>query len=78
MRMDKEINKLIQTPIPVIEDHPFKSGETDIPIMKPSFKKSGSSKKSGSFRFSKDAKKRWDRKPRNKKSKSSNRNNLSA
>jgi ATP-dependent RNA helicase RhlE len=64
-----EINKLIKIPIPVIDDHPFKSFETedesiDIPI-----KKFRTTKKRGSFHYQKNSskitgrtKRRWGRK----------------
>jgi ATP-dependent RNA helicase RhlE len=57
----KEINGLIKTSIPVIEDHPFKSNYSennspDVPV-----KKYRSSNKPGSSRFSKDPRKRWVR-----------------
>jgi ATP-dependent RNA helicase RhlE len=67
----REINKLIKTPIPVIDDHPFKSAEPDNSIIEIPIKKfrSSSSRKPGSFRFSGNSpkesyrtKKRWVRK----------------
>ena len=60
----RDINRLIKTTIPVIEDHPYRSSEAasnsfDVPV-----KKHRSSNKSGSSRFSRDPKKRWVRKSR--------------
>ena len=60
----RDINRMIKTNIPVIEDHPFKSGDSnstnfDVPV-----KKFRSSKKSGSFRSPGGSKRRWERKPR--------------
>ena len=60
----KEINKLIKTPIPVIEDHPFKSAEAENISIEIPVKKFRSSRKPDSFRFSRDSKKRWVRKSR--------------
>ncbi|HKI79964.1 MAG TPA: DEAD/DEAH box helicase [Ignavibacteriaceae bacterium] len=59
----RDINRMIKTNIPVIEDHPFKSGDSnstnfDVPV-----KKFRSSKKSGSFRSNHAPKRRWERKP---------------
>ena len=65
----KEINKLIKTPIPVIEDHPFHSSEiTQSGIEKP-VKNFRASRKPGSFRSHNDYKKRWTGKSRSFKSK---------
>ena len=64
----REINRLIKTPIPVIDDHPFRSAEDNSVIEIP-VKKFRSAGKPDSFRFkgdsSKDSfrkKKRWARK----------------
>lgn len=57
----REINRLIKTPIPVIDDHPYKS-ETDNSIIEIPIKKFRSSRKPDSFRSSRDSKKRWVRK----------------
>ena len=58
----RDINRLIKTPIPVIEDHPFKSGETENGSIEIPVKRFGSSRKPDSFRSSRDSKKRWVRK----------------
>ncbi|MDO8548917.1 MAG: DEAD/DEAH box helicase [Ignavibacteria bacterium] len=63
----KEINRLIKTPIPVIDDHPYKSGEAENNSIEIPVKKFKASKKPGSFHFSRDSKKRWVRKSRSKK-----------
>ncbi len=69
----KEINKLIKIPIPVIEDHPYKLEinleRTENRGAHTFRKKSGSGSKSGSFRFSGNKNKRWDRKPKSIKGK---------
>ncbi len=65
----KEINKLIKTTIPVIEDHPFRSSEiTQSGIEKP-VRKFRTSRKPGSFHSHNDYKKRWAGKSRGFKSK---------
>ena len=56
----KEINKLIKTSIPVIEDHPFKSAgletnSADVPV-----RKFRPSKKTRPFHSSKGSKRRWN------------------
>lgn len=74
----KEINKLIKTNIPVVEDHPYHSGEViDKSNEKPA-KRSRSSKRPGSFHAHKNSqtksfrpKKKWAGRPNKKKSKSS-------
>jgi ATP-dependent RNA helicase RhlE len=58
----KEINRLIKTPITVIDDHPFKSGEAENSIVEIPIKNLRSSKKPGSFGLPKENKKRWVRK----------------
>ena len=58
----KEINKLIKTPIPVIDDHPYKSVEAEAASFEIPVKKFRSSRKPDSFRFSRDSKKRWVKK----------------
>jgi ATP-dependent RNA helicase RhlE len=58
----KEINRLIKTPITVIDDHPFKSGEAENSIVEIPIKNFRSSKKPGSFGLPKENKKRWVRK----------------
>jgi len=63
----KEINRLIKTSIPVIDDHPFKSGEAENNSIEIPVKKFKASKKPGSLHFSRDSKKRWVRKSRSKK-----------
>ncbi len=67
----REINRLIKTPIPVIDDHPFKSGEVDNSKIEIPVRKFRSSGKPDSFRFSKDSKKRWVRKSNSFKKKKS-------
>ena len=65
----KEINKLIRTSIPVIEDHPFRSSEiTQSSIEKP-VKNFRASRKRSSFRSHNDYKKRWTGKSHSFKSK---------
>jgi ATP-dependent RNA helicase RhlE len=64
----RAINKLIKIPIPVIEEHPFKS-DGDISLEK-SNNTHKTSVKSGSFRFRKHTKNRWQRKSRRPKVKS--------
>lgn len=49
----REINRLIKTPIPVIDDHPFKSAEAESFSIKMPVKKFRSSNKARSFRFGK-------------------------
>jgi len=58
----KEINKLIKTPITVIDDHPFKSGEAENSIVEIPIKNFRSSQKQKSFGLPKENKKRWVRK----------------
>ena len=65
----KEINKLIKTPIPVIEDHPFKSNKDEDDTIEIPLRKFRSSKKSSSYRPNKNSsndffqkKKKWVRK----------------
>jgi ATP-dependent RNA helicase RhlE len=58
----KEINRLIKTPITVIDDHPFKSGEAENSIVEIPIKNFRSSKKPGLFGLPKENKKRWVRK----------------
>ena len=58
----KEINKLIKTPITVIDDHPFKSGEAENSIVEIPIRNLRSSKKPRSFGLPKENKKRWVRK----------------
>ncbi|MFZ0454774.1 MAG: DEAD/DEAH box helicase [Ignavibacteriaceae bacterium] len=67
----KEINKLIKTPIPVIDDHPFKLSEEEEYNLEIPLKRFKTSKKQGSFHYPKDSKresyrtkKRWTRKPK--------------
>lgn len=69
----KEINKLIRTPIPVIEDHPFHSSEIIHSSIEKPVKNFRASKKPGSFHSHNDSpkesyrtKKRWVRKFRGK------------
>jgi len=69
----KEINKLIRTPIPVIEDHPFHSSEIINSSIEKPVKKFRASKKPGSFHSHNDSpkesyrtKKRWSEKFRGK------------
>ncbi len=60
----------IKTPIPVIDDHPYKSnGDSSVEI--PS-KKHRAIKRTGSARISKNTKSSWKRKPRRSKEKKSN------
>ena len=65
----REINKLIKIPIPVIEDHPFKSNKNEDDTIEIPLRKFRSSKKSGSYRSNKNSsgdffqkKKKWVRK----------------
>jgi ATP-dependent RNA helicase RhlE len=67
----REINRLIKTPIPVIEDHPFKSDVPDNSTIEIPVRKFRTSRKSGSYSFPKESpkgsfrtKKRWVRKPK--------------
>ena len=60
----REINRLIKTPIPVIEEHPYKLNEADSSSIEMPVKKFRSSRKPDSFKFSRDSKKRWVRKSR--------------
>jgi len=63
----RDINRLIKIPIPVIEDHPYKlnniSEISEDGGTKVFNKNSGTGRRSGSFRFSRDKKKSWRRKP---------------
>lgn len=66
----REINKLIKIPIPVIDDHPFRSNEADnsnieIPVRK--FR--SSTKKPNEFNPSSNSRKRWVRKSKSFKKK---------
>ena len=66
----RDINKLIKTPIPVIDDHPYKSNEescVEIPL-----KKHRAVKRAGYARISKNTKSSWKRKSRRSKEKKSN------
>lgn len=63
----RDINRMIKTSIPVIEDHPFKSSESDNNNVEIPYKKFRSSNRSGSSRFSKNPGKRWVRKSPKKK-----------
>jgi ATP-dependent RNA helicase RhlE len=62
----KEINRLMKTPIPVIEDHPFSSVEIDMNKIEDPVKGRRSSRKTGSYRFKRDSRKRWTAKSRSK------------
>lgn len=69
----KEITKLIRIPIPVVEDHPFRSNEINQNGVEKPVRKFRASKKSGSFnspygspKTSYGSKKRWGGKPRSK------------
>jgi ATP-dependent RNA helicase RhlE len=53
----KEINKLIKTPIPVIEDHPYHSSETTPNTSEKPVRKFRASKRPGSFHTSKNSSK---------------------
>jgi ATP-dependent RNA helicase RhlE len=64
----RDINKLIKTPIPVIDDHPYKLNE-DFGVEIPS-QKHKAGRREGSFRFSKNTKKSRKRKFRYSKAKS--------
>lgn len=68
----KEINKLIKIPIPIIEDHPYKLDvnlqRTESSRIKTFRNKSGR-KRSRSFKFADNKKKRWDRRPKSIKGK---------
>lgn len=77
----RDINRLMQKPIPVIDDHPYKSGEAENNSVENSVQKFRASKKSGSFRFSQNSpkqarrggtKKRWGGKSQSFKMKKSN------
>jgi ATP-dependent RNA helicase RhlE len=66
-----EINKLIKTPIPVIDDHPFKLSEEENYNIEIPVRRFKTSKKTGSFHYSKDSqkasyrtKKKWARNPK--------------
>jgi ATP-dependent RNA helicase RhlE len=63
------INKLLKTSIPVIEDHPFKSGSSENDNFIVPAKKSRAPKRAGSFHSPKNSKKRWVGKSHNKNSK---------
>jgi ATP-dependent RNA helicase RhlE len=69
----KEINRLIKIPIPVIEDHPYK---LDVNIERTesrriqTFRNISGGRRSGSFKFLGNKKKRGDRKPKSIKGKS--------
>lgn len=63
----RDINRLIKTTIPVIEDHPFKSNYSESNSFDVPVKKYRSSNKPGSSRFSKDPRKRWARRSPRKK-----------
>ena len=64
----RDINKLIKTPIPVIDDHPFKlNGDNGVEIPA---KKHKVARRTGSFRFSMNTKNSWKRKSRRPKEKS--------
>ncbi len=65
----REINKLIKTPIPVIDDHPFNTNESDNINFEIPVKNFRSSKKRNSFRKPKNIQNKWMRKSRSKKSK---------
>ncbi|MBS4035251.1 MAG: DEAD/DEAH box helicase [Ignavibacterium sp.] len=58
----KEINKLIKTPITVIDDHPYKSDEAENSIVEIPLKNFRSFQKQKSFGLLKENKKRWVRK----------------
>jgi ATP-dependent RNA helicase RhlE len=63
----RDINRLIKTSIPVIEDHPFKLGEPENSSIDIPYKKFRTSNRSGSSRFSKNSGKRRFRKSSKKK-----------
>ena len=65
----KQINKMIKTNIPVIEDHPFKSDDADNAVIEVPVKKFRPSKKKNGFRFSNESKKKRTGKSRDRKSK---------
>jgi ATP-dependent RNA helicase RhlE len=65
----REINKLIKIPIPIVEDHPFKSNKNDEDSIDIPIRRFRSSKKSGPYNSNKNSsrdsfktKKRWVRK----------------
>ncbi len=67
----REINKLIKTPIPVINDHPFKLSEEENYNFELPIRRIKTAKKTKSFHYAKDSqrqsnqrKKRWSGKPK--------------
>ncbi len=64
----RDINKLIQTPIPIVDEHPFKSDGNEIFSSSP--RNHRSARRSGSSRFQKNTKNNWKRKSRRPKAKS--------
>ncbi len=67
----REINKLIKTPIPVIEDHPYKSDQPDNSVIEIPVRKFKAKNRKDNFKFSRDNKKRWVRKSKGFKKKES-------
>lgn len=65
----RQINRMIKSNIPIIEDHPFKSVETDEVDFKKPAKKFKPSKKKKEFRFSNNSKKKSSGKTRGGKNK---------
>lgn len=63
----RDINRMIKTSIPVIEDHPFKLSEFESNSIEISLYNPRSSKTSGASRFSKKPGRRWVRKSPGKK-----------
>ena len=63
----RDINRMIKTSIPVIEDHPFKLSEFESNSIEISLYNPRSSKASGASRFSKKPGRRWVRKSPGKK-----------
>jgi ATP-dependent RNA helicase RhlE len=64
----RDINRLIKIPIPIIEDHPYKLNANDTEINEYSNtkmfnKKPATGRKTGSFRFERNKKRSWRRKP---------------
>ena len=66
----RDINKLIKTPIPVIDEHPYKSNEDNSIEVLPEKRKV--TRRADSSRFSKKTNNNWKRKSRRSKGKKSN------
>ena len=64
----RDINKLIQKPIPVVDEHPFKSNEKE--VVNSSSRNRRPARRTGSPRFQNNTKNNWGRKSRRPKAKS--------